>query len=188
MSLSPYKEQQQQEFGPSSAENDAFELTCAQPFLCCILSLFLSLSTYVMLRRFTLQNVSRVSRLSKVKREAPLTCHEQRSFVSTTRTVRISPKTSAKKDDSIKKEDIQAAKVDSATMAAAKELVDNNVGPFPASDSFDQPFQEASSAQDWSRSFHGLSTQPFPREIADVLQEPIAPEDVEITPGTLGKQ
>lgn len=138
-----------------------------------------------MLRRFALQNVSRVSQLSKVNRGSPLTCREQRSFVSTTRTVRISPKTSVKKDDSVKKEDIQAAKVDSATMAAAKELVDNNVGPFPASDSFDQPFQEASSAQDWSRSFHGLSTQPFPREIADVLQEPISAEDVEITPGIM---
>ncbi|KAI7874563.1 mitochondrial genome maintenance MGM101 [Lichtheimia hyalospora FSU 10163] len=122
----------------------------------------------MMLRRLTLQGVSR------------------RSFVSTSRTVRISPKTSAKKDDGIKKEDITAAtKVDTATMAAAKELVDNNVGPFPASDSFDQPFQEASSAQDWSRSFHGLSTQPFSREIANVLQEPIAPDDVEITPDGL---
>ena len=151
----------------------------------CISLLFSLFDIHMMLRRLTLQGVSRVSHL----RMEPWIkynwhCHEQRSFVSTSRTVRISPKTSAKKDDGIKKEDITAAtKVDTATMTAAKELVDNNVGPFPASDSFDQPFQEASSAQDWSRSFHGLSTQPFSREIANVLQEPIAPDDVEITPG-----
>ncbi|CDS05840.1 hypothetical protein LRAMOSA08368 [Lichtheimia ramosa] len=134
-----------------------------------------------MLRRLTL-DISRVSHLSHINLETPLTRHGQRSFVSTTRHVRVSPKTWPKKDDSIKKED---ATVDNATMAAARELVDNNVGPFPATDAFDQPFQEASSAQDWSRSFHGLSTQPFPKEIAEVLQQPIAPDDVEITPDGL---
>ncbi|KAF8535827.1 mitochondrial genome maintenance MGM101-domain-containing protein [Trichophaea hybrida] len=35
---------------------------------------------------------------------------------------------------------------------------------------------------DWSRSFHGLSTEPFPKEITDVLVEPLDPEDVEIKP------
>jgi hypothetical protein len=36
---------------------------------------------------------------------------------------------------------------------------------------------------DWSRSYHGLSTQPFPKEVADVLLEPIDTHDVEIKPG-----
>lgn len=167
--------EQQQEFGASSAENDG--ILHAQPdFFVVSLSLLL---THIMLRRLTL-DISRVSHLSHINLETPLTRHGQRSFVSTTRHVRVSPKTWPKKDDSIKKED---ATVDNATMAAARELVDNNVGPFPATDAFDQPFQEASSAQDWSRSFHGLSTQPFPKEIAEVLQQPIAPDDVEITPG-----
>lgn len=36
---------------------------------------------------------------------------------------------------------------------------------------------------DWSRSFHGLSAEPFSKEVLDVLAEPLNPEDVEIKPG-----
>jgi hypothetical protein len=36
---------------------------------------------------------------------------------------------------------------------------------------------------DWSRSFHGLSTQPFSEEAAKVLTAPIEIDDVEIKPG-----
>ncbi|KAJ0421699.1 mitochondrial genome maintenance MGM101-domain-containing protein [Aspergillus carlsbadensis] len=35
---------------------------------------------------------------------------------------------------------------------------------------------------DWARSFHGLSAEPFPREIADILLAEAKPEDVEIKP------
>ena len=35
---------------------------------------------------------------------------------------------------------------------------------------------------DWTKSFHGLSVQPFSKEAADVLLAPINPEDVEIKP------
>ena len=37
---------------------------------------------------------------------------------------------------------------------------------------------------DWSRSYAGLSVQPFPKEVADILQNPLDPLDVEIKPGT----
>ena len=37
---------------------------------------------------------------------------------------------------------------------------------------------------DWSRSYHGLSTQPFPPEVADILQAAIDPLDIEMKPGT----
>jgi hypothetical protein len=36
---------------------------------------------------------------------------------------------------------------------------------------------------DWSRSFHGLSIEPFPKDVIEVLREPLDPEDVEIKPG-----
>lgn len=36
---------------------------------------------------------------------------------------------------------------------------------------------------DWSKSFHGLSSEPFPKEVSDVLQQPIDPMDVEMKPG-----
>ena len=39
------------------------------------------------------------------------------------------------------------------------------------------------STTDWSRSYHGLSTQPFAPEVADVLQASIEPLDIEVKPG-----
>lgn len=38
---------------------------------------------------------------------------------------------------------------------------------------------------DWARSFHGLSVEPFAKEIADILLAPIELDDVEIKPGIL---
>lgn len=35
---------------------------------------------------------------------------------------------------------------------------------------------------DWTRSFHGLSSQPFSKEAADVLLSPIPFDDVEVKP------
>ena len=36
---------------------------------------------------------------------------------------------------------------------------------------------------DWSRSYSGLSVQPFSKEVAVILQAPIEPLDVEMKPG-----
>jgi len=41
------------------------------------------------------------------------------------------------------------------------------------------------SPSDWSRSFHGLSSQPFEREISDILLAPVDAVDVEIKPDGL---
>ena len=41
------------------------------------------------------------------------------------------------------------------------------------------------SAPDWSKSYFGLSTQPFPKEAAEILLAPVDPMDVEIKPGAL---
>lgn len=42
---------------------------------------------------------------------------------------------------------------------------------------------QLASRTDWSRSFHGLSSEPFPKEAKEVLESPVNPEDVEIKPG-----
>ncbi|KIW19570.1 mitochondrial genome maintenance protein MGM101 [Exophiala spinifera] len=56
----------------------------------------------------------------------------------------------------------------------------------PSSDRSDaQPLktQEEDPAHvDWSKSFHGLSAEPFSKEAADVLMAPLSPDDVEIKP------
>jgi hypothetical protein len=46
---------------------------------------------------------------------------------------------------------------------------------------FDAPPMGGST--DWSRSYHGLSTQPFLPEVAEILQAPIDPLDIEVKPG-----
>ncbi|PIL37410.1 hypothetical protein GSI_01104 [Ganoderma sinense ZZ0214-1] len=40
-------------------------------------------------------------------------------------------------------------------------------------------------APDWSKSYFGLSTQPFPREVAETLLAPVDPMDVEMKPDGL---
>jgi hypothetical protein len=47
---------------------------------------------------------------------------------------------------------------------------------------FDAP--PTGNSTDWSRSYHGLSTQPFPPEVADILLASIDPLDIEMKPGT----
>lgn len=46
----------------------------------------------------------------------------------------------------------------------------------------------SASFNDWSKSYHGLSIQPFSKEISDVLLGPIDPMDVEMKPGKPGVQ
>ncbi|KAG8712840.1 hypothetical protein FRC11_014036 [Ceratobasidium sp. 423] len=43
----------------------------------------------------------------------------------------------------------------------------------------------SSAPMDWYTSYHGLSTQPFPKEAAEILMAPIDPMDVEIKPDGL---
>lgn len=49
----------------------------------------------------------------------------------------------------------------------------------------DKPLELESAPEekiDWTRSFHGLSAAPFPKEAADVLLAPTEPDEVEIKP------
>ena len=46
-----------------------------------------------------------------------------------------------------------------------------------------QNYSGDGSKSDWSRSYFGLSTEPFSKEIADILQAPVDPLDIEIKPG-----
>lgn len=50
-------------------------------------------------------------------------------------------------------------------------------------DSLPQTLNGDGSATDWSRSYHGLSVEPFPKEAAEVLMAPIDELNIEIKPG-----
>jgi hypothetical protein len=75
-----------------------------------------------------------------------------------------------------------------ADVAAQSEIV-NNTHPesIPSSGALALPplldTPPAGSTTDWSRSYHGLSSQPFPVEVSDILQAAIEPLDIEIKPG-----
>jgi len=75
-----------------------------------------------------------------------------------------------------------------AELVAQSEIIENTPAEsVPSSGALSLPplldTPPTGSATDWSRSYHGLSTQPFPPEVADVLQAPIDPLDIEIKPG-----
>ncbi|KAJ3496658.1 hypothetical protein NMY22_g19783 [Coprinellus aureogranulatus] len=73
-----------------------------------------------------------------------------------------------------------AAKPASPTQEPASSVGDNGAleGPLPH-------FVGSDGATDWSRSYHGLSTQAFSPEVSEILMAPIVPEDVEIKPDGL---
>jgi len=52
----------------------------------------------------------------------------------------------------------------------------NSVAPLP-------DIKGRDGTTDWSRSYSGLSVQPFSKEVADILQAPIDPLNVEMKPG-----
>lgn len=52
----------------------------------------------------------------------------------------------------------------------------NSVDPLP-------DIKARDGTTDWSRSYAGLSVQPFSNEVAEILQAPIEPLDIEIKPG-----
>ena len=54
---------------------------------------------------------------------------------------------------------------------------DLSIDPNPTS------FLGDNSKNDWSRSYFGLSVEPFPKEVADILQASLDPADIEIKPG-----
>ena len=56
-----------------------------------------------------------------------------------------------------------------------------SIPTFP--DSLPQALDSNSSATDWSRSYHGLSVEPFPKEAAEILMAPIDELNIEIKPG-----
>lgn len=58
--------------------------------------------------------------------------------------------------------------------------------PIVPLEKFDSPLPDAvgmDGATDWSKSYFGLSSQPFSKDIAEVLMSPLDPKDVEMKPG-----
>ncbi|KAF1796726.1 mitochondrial genome maintenance MGM101-domain-containing protein [Mucor lusitanicus] len=76
---------------------------------------------------------------------------------------------------------------------AATPAVATQPQHFPTSDQFDtssslevdQQEEPKEVGHNWSSSFYGLSTEKFPKDVADILLEPVSPEDIEIKPDGL---
>lgn len=65
----------------------------------------------------------------------------------------------------------------------------SNKAPSPAPNPYPEAILEVPpTGTDWSKSYAGLSTEPFPKEHAEILMGPIDPMDVEIKPGSYKSQ
>ena len=67
----------------------------------------------------------------------------------------------------------------------ADTKVSSSKAPFDESGEalLDDVFTGDGTGSDWSKSYFGLSSEPFPKEVAEILQAPLDPNDVEIKPG-----
>jgi len=64
-----------------------------------------------------------------------------------------------------------------------------NKTPLPAPNPYPEAILDIpSTGTDWSRSYAGLSTEPFPKELSEILMGPVDPMDVEIKPGSYKSQ
>ena len=61
----------------------------------------------------------------------------------------------------------------------------NNKTPSPAPNPYPEAILDIpSTGTDWSRSYAGLSMEPFPKEVSEILMAPVDPMDVEMKPGS----
>ncbi|CAO3658010.1 unnamed protein product [Rhizopus microsporus] len=99
--------------------------------------------------------------------------------VTTTRYTRV-----YKKETAIPKK-VEEEQVKAIDKVEAEKQLNSPVVDFPTTTQFDTLKLDnppAEGSHNWSTSFHGLSTAPFPDEVANILLEPIKPEDIEIKP------
>jgi hypothetical protein len=83
-----------------------------------------------------------------------------------------------------------------ASTSSEKDFdIDDDLPPRPSSSSNNPPSPSPNpypesildvppTGTDWSRSYAGLSTESFPKELAEILMAPVDPMDVEIKPGS----
>ncbi|MCJ1379823.1 hypothetical protein MMC17_002926 [Xylographa soralifera] len=78
----------------------------------------------------------------------------------------------------------QAQQAQQSSAAPATKIPQNTTTQDLSNGLDDQPLvlDEGTTKVDWSRSFHGLSTQPFSKEAADILLQAIPADDVEVKP------
>ncbi|KAI9268052.1 mitochondrial genome maintenance MGM101-domain-containing protein, partial [Phascolomyces articulosus] len=115
----------------------------------------------------SLRHVS-TTRITKVKKEST-------SPVNTTNTSSFRNKTTT------------AAATTSGNAVEEVPKTDDASFFFPGTKEFDQPAmalegEEQEDKYNWSKSFYGLSTQPFSQEISDILMQPLEAADIEIKP------
>ncbi|KAI8083369.1 mitochondrial genome maintenance protein [Gilbertella persicaria] len=103
-------------------------------------------------------------------------------FVATTRYVRVNKKEVVTPASKLKTE------IKPTEVKPTEKIESNITTPqqFPTTSQFDTPLEAPEgTGHNWSSSFFGLSTEPFPREVSDILLEPINSDDIEIKPDGL---
>ncbi|KAI8361749.1 mitochondrial genome maintenance MGM101-domain-containing protein [Blakeslea trispora] len=93
-------------------------------------------------------------------------------------------KTTEETPTKVKTTEETPTKVKTTEETPTKEL--QTTQEFPTTSQFDTLVDSPEGVgHNWSSSFFGLSTEPFPREVSDILLEPIQADDIEIKPDGL---
>ncbi|KAH0840304.1 putative mitochondrial genome maintenance protein [Lanmaoa asiatica] len=146
--------------------------------------------------------VAKSARLCLTARRAEISYH--RTYATSTRTYparsaatssRVTKAPASTTTNEISQKDISEAIAD---VAVVREALEDGVPPesVPSAESASSRLSQIafpgdfvsggdSEANDWSKSYYGLSVEAFPREIADVLLAPIDEMDIEIKPDGL---
>jgi hypothetical protein len=77
----------------------------------------------------------------------------------------------------------------SSNNAPSRPSSSSNNAPSPAPNPYPESILDVPpTGTDWSRSYAGLSTEPFPKEQAEILMAAVDPMDIEIKPGSYKSQ
>lgn len=109
-----------------------------------------------------------------------------RTFASAWDLAGPSTSNSTKSSSAGRPKQASTASVNTADLTSAPSSREGSAaGSAEASNVFDSASIPSTppSEQDWSASFHGLGSEPFPKEISDILLAPIDPDSIEIKPG-----
>ncbi|KAL6309776.1 mitochondrial genome maintenance MGM101 [Sparassis latifolia] len=127
-----------------------------------------------------------LGRFSTARASSWRTLTPSRTYVAVART--FTPRAASATKGASTKTALQAAKASTTSLPSSAVLSQPpSPTPFPSeaselSDALSNGVVGETTSTDWSKSYYGLSRQPFSKDVSEVLLSPIDPQDVEMKP------
>ena len=122
-----------------------------------------------------------VDRLNGTHKSPPKTIPKRATYSSPSTSIPLSPTTDSPGQSSAIEAHPSTSAQDLHPLPSSTPI--HEADHSQASSSLSQAADLGDATVDWSRSFSGLSQQPFSKDASDILMAPINPMDVEIKPG-----